>query len=110
MEKLKLKYERKEEGIKKEIFTTENVDSVISWTLTALYDGAIKRAKVKTNQYYIDNKEYCEIIATYTRYNPDGEEVKDIYTIKNWSNDWGNYINVYDTLKNNNIEIKKEVK
>ena len=107
MEKLKMKYERKENGVKETIFKTEDKESIINWTITALYDGAVKRCKIKIDQYYIYGDEYCKIIATYTRCNLDGEMVKDIYTIENWNNDWGNFINVYKTFKNNDVEIKE---
>jgi hypothetical protein len=104
MEKLKMKYERKIGKEKELIFETDNFESTLNWTITALYDGAVKRAKIKTNQYYIGNVEYCEIIATYTRYEED-QEIKDIYTIRNWRNDWGNFINVHKTFENNRIEL-----
>lgn len=105
MEKLKMIYERKEDNKKEKIFETEDRQSVLNWTITALYDGAIKRAKIKVNQYYEDKVEYCEIIATYTRYDIDNKEIKDIYTIKNWRNDWGNFINVAKTFEDNNINF-----
>lgn len=110
MEKLKITYYRREqEGIQK-VFESYDVDSIINWTITALYDGAIKRCKIRVDQYYVDGKEYCKIRATYTRLDPEYNEIKDQYIIENWSNDWGNFINVYDTFKNNNIEIEKGAK
>lgn len=100
MEKLHMYAKTKEEGKERILFDSYDKDSIISWTITALFDAAVKRCKVKVEQYYIDNKEYCRIKATYERSNS-----KDTYIIENWSNQWGNFIDVYDTFKNNgNIE------
>lgn len=107
MEKLKMRMETNEEGKKKIVFQSEDFESVVNWTITALFDGAVKRCKIKTEQYYTDGKEYCRITAIYTRLDPDYNEIKEKYIIENWSNDWGNFINVYDTFKNNNIELKE---
>lgn len=105
---LKMHMETTEEGKKKIIFESNDVESIISWTITALYDGAIKRCKIKIDQYYgEDGKEYCKIKATYKRLDPDYNEIKETYVIENWSNEWGNFINVNKTFKNNNIEIKR---
>lgn len=104
--KLYMKMETNEEGKKKVVFETYDIDSIIRWTITALYDGAVKRNKIKIEQYYGDNgKEYCRIKATYKRIGVDYEEIKETYTIENWRNDWGNFIDVYDTFYDNNIEI-----
>ena len=109
MEKLKMRMEAIKEGKKKIVFESEDKESIINWTITALFDGAVKRCKIKVDQYYAeDGKEYCRIKATYKRYNPDNNEIKENYIIENWSNDWGNFINVYKTLKNNNIKIESE--
>ena len=105
MEKLKMRMETNEEGKKKIVFESEDIESIINWTITALYDGALKRAKIKIEQYYNEGKEYCRIKATYTRLDPDYNEIKETYIIENWSNSWGNFINVYDTFKNNKIEV-----
>lgn len=102
MEKLKMKYEKKENKSKTLIFESEDFNSCLNWTITALYDGAVKRSKLKIEQYYVDGKEYCKIKATYTR---PYEDIQDIYTIYNWCNDWGNFINVYNTFKENGREI-----
>lgn len=112
MEKILYMYAERIEGKQKQkIFESYDVESITSWTITALFDGAVKRCKIKINQYYIDDVELCEIIATYTRTDPEYNEIKEKYVIKNWRNDWGNFINVYKTLKDNNIEIlKSEVK
>lgn len=105
MKKLKMKMERVEEGKKITIFESDDFDSCLSWTITALYDGAVKRCKLKIDQYYGDDgKEYCKIKATYVR---PYDDVKEIYTIENWRNDWGNFINVCKTLQDNRIEIKE---
>lgn len=109
--KLKMRMETNEEGKKKTVFESTDKESIINWTITALYDGAIKRCKLKIEQYYGDDgKEYCKIKATYTRLDPDYNEIKETYTIENWSNDWGNFINVYKTFKNNGIEVANNEK
>ena len=107
-EKLFMYMESTEEGKKKRIFETYDHESIINWTITALFDGAVKRCKIKIDQYYIENgKEYCRIKAIYKRTDPEYNEIKETYVIENWCNEWGNFINVYKTLKNNNIEILK---
>ena len=109
MEKLTMTCERQENGKKEQIFKTFDKESIINWTITALYDGAVKRCKIKIDQYYADDhQEYCKIRATYTRHNQDYNEKKEIYTIKNWCNEWGNFINPQKTFKTNNITIESE--
>ena len=108
---LKMRMETSEEGRKNPIFESTDKESIINWTITALYDGAVKRCKLKIDQYYgEDGKEYCRIKATYKRMNGNFEEIKETYTIENWSNDWGNFINVYKTFKNNEIEVVNDEK
>lgn len=109
MEKLKMRMETNEEGKKKIIFESEDKESIINWTITALYDGAVKRCKIKIDQYYgKDGIEYCRIKATYKRLDPDYNEIKETYIIENWMNDWGNFINVQKTFKNNKIRLESE--
>lgn len=98
MEKLKMIYERVEEGKKEKIFESEDFESCLNWTITGLYDTAIKRSTAKIEQYYVDGVEYCKIKITYKR---AYENVKDIYTIFNWRNEWGNFINVQKTFEDN---------
>lgn len=102
MEKLKMKYERMEKGKKEVAFESEDFNTCLNWTITALFDGNVKRCKIKIDQYYVDGKEYCKIQATYKR---NYEETKDVYTIYNWCNEWGNFINVYKTFENNGKKI-----
>ena len=102
MEKLKMRMEKGKEII----FESEDRESIISWTITALFDNAVKRNKVKVEQYYVDNTEYCRIIATYKRMNLDYKEEKEVYIIENWRNEWGNFINTYKTFEDNGIEVK----
>lgn len=104
--KLMMRMETNEEGKKKIVFETKDVESILKWTITALFDGAVKRCKIKIEQYYNDDKkEYCRIKATYKRMGVDYEEIKETYIIENWRNEWGNFINVYDTMIQNNFEI-----
>ena len=107
MENLKMRMETNEEGKNKIIFESEDKESIINWTITALYDGAVGRCKIKIEQYYEEGKEYCRIKATYKRTSLDFSEYKERYIIENWCNEWGNFINVYNTLKNNNIKIEE---
>lgn len=106
MEKLKLTMVTTEEGRENPVYVTEDNESVIQHTITALYDGAVKRCKLKIEQYYEEGKEYCRIKATYERYGVDFEKFKDTYIVEGWCNDWGNYINVFNTFKDNNIDIR----
>lgn len=101
MEKLKIVGKKD----KKVLFESDNVEVIINWLVTILYDGNIKRAKVKIEQYYEDGKEYCKVVGKY-RDTIDGDRML-IYTITGLRNDWGNYINVQKTLIDNNIRIVK---
>ena len=102
MKKLEMRMETNEEGKKKIVFESTDKESIINWTITALYDAAVKRCKVKIEQYYGDDgEEYCRIKATYKRLDPDYNEIKEIYIIENWCNDWGNFIDVYKTMTGN---------
>lgn len=107
MKELKMYMERIEGKEKEKVFESTDKESIISWTITALFDGAVKRCNIKIDQYYEEDIEYCRIKATYKRYTPDNTEVKEVYIIENWRNDWGNFINVYKTFKDNNIEVIK---
>ena len=102
MEKLKMRYERVEGKNKELIFESEDFTSCLNWTITGLYDVAVKRSKAKIEQYYIDNIEYCKIKITYQRMH---EDIKDVYTIYNWRNEWGNFINVQKTFEDNGKEV-----
>lgn len=81
----------------KVFFESTNHESVINWLITILFDGQVKRCKCKIIQYYEDQKEYCKIEGVYNDKN---------VIVSGVSNDWGNFINMTDTLRNNNIIIK----
>ena len=103
--KLQIKGYKKENGNITELFISDNVNDVINHVITELYDIAIKRCKGKIEQYYADNgQEYCYIKTTY-KY----DDHEYIYIISGFRNDWGNYINVYNTLSDNKITISKEI-
>ena len=93
------------------LFESENVESVLNWALTILYDGQVKigdtrktRAKVDVSKYYDkDGKDYTKIIGEYDdNINPGG---KLIYIVTGFRNDWGNFINVQNTFTDNKIKL-----
>lgn len=101
MEKLKVIAKKD----KKIVFESENLESVFNWLITILYDGNIKRAKVKIEQYYEDDKEYCKVVGTYRDNIEDNKYI--VYEVTGLRNDWGNFINMQETLIDNNIRIIK---
>lgn len=102
MQELKVIAKRDEEIL----FESTNVESVLNWLITMLYDGHIKRAKIKIEQYYKDGKEYCKVISKYKDSLNEGKFLE--YTVTGLRNEWGNYINMQVTLLENNIRIIKE--
>ena len=79
MKELKMYMQRIEGKEKEVVFESTDKESIISWTITALFDGAVKRCNIKVDQYYEENIEYCRIKATYKRYSPDNTEIKEVY-------------------------------
>ena len=82
---------------------SNNASIVINQLITILYDAQLKRCKCKIEQYYENGKEYCRVIGSYK-----GDFDKNVqHIVSGFSNEWGNFINVGDTLINNKIEIKE---
>ena len=78
---------------------------IINWLVTILYDGNIKRAKVKIDQYYEDGKEYCKVVGKYRDNIEDNKYL--VYEITGLRNEWGNFINMQKTFIDNKIRIVK---
>lgn len=65
-----------------------------------LYDKAIKRNNLIIKQYFENNKEYCYLKQKHLENNSEYT-----YVVTGIRNDWGNFINMTKTLKDNNIKI-----
>lgn len=81
---------------------TTDHEACLCQAITMLYDKVIGRYNLKTKQYYSnDGKEYC--------YLEQKQETNDRFTyyyiVTGLRNEWGNFINVTKTLKDNNIKI-----
>lgn len=80
---------------------TTDHESCLNHMITMLYDKAVKRNNLKIKQYYENNKEYC--------YLEQKQETNDNFTyyyiVTGIYNEWGNFINMTKTLKDNNIKI-----
>lgn len=97
MEKLRFVCKRGQEVFNE----SESVGLALSQALTILYDAQVKRCKCRIDEYYKDRNKYCKITGRYTE--PDGKFTD--YVVSGIRNDWGNFIDVADTLKDNNIKI-----
>lgn len=81
---------------------TTDHEACLNNIITMLYDKVVGRYNLKTKQYYgNDGKEYC--------YLEQKQETNDNFTyyyiVTGLRNEWGNFINVTKTLKDNNIKI-----
>lgn len=108
--KLRLEIYKKEKGKVELLKTITDVDSIFNNLITCLYDNMIKRYKMNSTQYYFEGKEYCYIKSTQKWEDFEGNEVIYTYIFIGFRNDWGNYINITKTMRDNNIKILKDNK
>ena len=94
---------RKDLDTNKITLTLETTDheSCLNHMITMLYDKAVKRNNLKIKQYYENNKEYC-----YLEQKHLADNSEYIHIVTGIRNEWGNFINMTKTIKDNNIVIK----
>ena len=81
---------------------TTDHESCLCQAINMLYDKAIGRYNLKTRQYYSDDgKEYCYL----EQKQKTSDSFTYYYIITGLRNEWGNFINMTKTLKDNNIKI-----
>ena len=84
------------------ILETTDHESCLNHMITMLYDKVIGRYSLKTNQYYSnDGKEYCYL----EQKQKTSDSFTYYYIVTGLRNEWGNFINMTKTLKDNNIKI-----
>ena len=79
---------------------TTNHEACLCQAITMLYDKVTGRYNLKTKQYYENNKEYC-----YLEQKHLADNSEYIHIVTGIRNEWGNFINMTKTLKDNNIKI-----